>query len=139
MTMDAGIYTYTSYIICLPGENEKDALNTIEYAKKMATPMAMFYLPIPFPKTELWNACKKDGGLREDAKWEDYNAWDAANPVYVNPLIGKEKMQEILSYAYSSYYKNPKVIWRNLKEILLLRQGIKRYWYALKSVKIAAS
>jgi radical SAM superfamily enzyme YgiQ (UPF0313 family) len=134
LSMKLGFYTYASYIICIPDETEKDALNTIKYAKRMGTPIAMFYLPVPFPKTALWYICKEKGILREDAKWEDFNSWDFSNPVYINPLIGKEKMQKLLKYAYYSYYLTPKVIFKNFKEILLFKQDIKKYIYALKGI-----
>jgi radical SAM superfamily enzyme YgiQ (UPF0313 family) len=134
LSMKTGIYTFANYILCLPGETKEDVLNTIRYAKKMATPMALFYLPIPFPKTALWDICKKKGILRENAPWEEFNAWDISNPVYINPLIGKEEMKRLLNYAFTSYYRTPSVILKNLKEIILLRQSIKRYWLALKGM-----
>ena len=74
------------------------------------------------------------GILREEADWEDFNAWDFSNPVYINPLIGKERMQIILKRAYNDYYLNPSVIWANLKEIILLRQDTKKFIYALKGM-----
>ena len=109
-------------------------MNTILYAQEMATPLAMFYLPIPFPKTELWEVCKKEGGLRENADWEDYNSWDFNNPVYINTLIGKEEMQKLLDYAYRIYYRKPSVIYKNIKELLLLRQSPMRFLYGLKAL-----
>ena len=33
------------------------------------------------------------------AKWSDFNAWDFSEPAYINPLIGKEKMQKLLKKA----------------------------------------
>jgi hypothetical protein len=39
------------------------------------------------------------------------------DPIYVNPLIGKEKQKKLQEYAIKSYYLHPKVIWRNLKTI----------------------
>ncbi|MDO8802803.1 MAG: radical SAM protein [Elusimicrobiota bacterium] len=134
LSMSLGFYTYASYILCLPGETEADALNTVRYARELATPIAMFYLPVPFPKTALYDTCREMGGLREGAAWEDFNAWDFSNPVYVNPLIGKERMQEILKGAYSQYYRSPRVIWRNLKELLLFRQDLKKFIYAVKGM-----
>lgn len=134
MTMALGFYTYASYILCLPGETEADALNTVEYARSIGTPIAMFYLPVPYPKTELWDICKEKGILRDGADWKDFNAWDFSNPVYINPLVGKEKMQSILNGAYLRYYSSPAVIWRNAKEVLLLRQDLKKFAYALKGM-----
>ncbi|MCG2725345.1 MAG: B12-binding domain-containing radical SAM protein [Elusimicrobia bacterium] len=134
LTMSLGFYTYASYILCLPNETESDALNTIKYAVNIGTSVAMFYLPVPYPGTELHKICREKGILREDAEWEDFNAWDFSNPVYINPLIGKERMQAILKRAYNRYYINPKVICANLKEILLFRQDIKKFIYALKGI-----
>jgi radical SAM superfamily enzyme YgiQ (UPF0313 family) len=134
LTKSLGFYTYTSYILCLPDETEEDALNTVSYAKELATPIAIFYLPVPFPKSGLHEICRQKGGLRENADWEDYNSWDFTNPVYINPLIGKEKMQKILKDAYSSYYLAPGIIAANLKELALLRQDPRKFVYALKGV-----
>ena len=134
LTMSLGFYTYASYILCLPGETEADALNTVRYARGIGTPIAMFYLPVPYPKTELYEVCRKRGILREDADWGDFNAWDFTNPVYINPLIGKEGMQRILNGAYLSYYSSPAVLWRNLREVLLLRQDLQKFVYAVKGM-----
>jgi len=134
LTMSLGFYTYASYILCLPGETEADALNTVRFAREIGTPIAMFYLPVPYPKTKLYEVCREKGILRTDADWEDFNAWDFSNPVYVNPLIGKERMQRILNRAYSSYYTTPKVLWRNFKEVALLRQDLKKFIYAAKGL-----
>ncbi|MBI4655339.1 MAG: cobalamin B12-binding domain-containing protein [Elusimicrobia bacterium] len=134
MTMALGFYTYASYILCLPGETEADALNTIRRAKDIATPIAMFYLPVPYPKTALYEICRERGMLREDADWEDFNAWDFSNPVYINPLIGKERMQRILRRAFYSYYLTPKVIYKNMIEAVLFRQDIRKFIYAFRGM-----
>lgn len=127
-----GLYVYTCYILCLPGETEEDAMNTVRFARAQGNQMALFYLPVPFPKTELWELCRADGGLRADARWADYNAWDYARPVYVNPRIGRERMREVYRRAYLDFYSNPVVLARNLKELLLLRQHPRKFWLGLK-------
>lgn len=128
-----GLNVYTTYILCLPGETEDDARRTIRYARDLGNHAAMFYLPVPFPKTKLHDICKATGGLREDARWSDYNAWDYTNPVYVNPVIGREKMIGLYNNAYLNFYSNPAVWYRNIKEIMLLRQSPYRYWLGAKS------
>ncbi|MCX5712313.1 MAG: radical SAM protein [Candidatus Omnitrophica bacterium] len=134
MALEAGLNVYTSYIICLPNETESDVNNTIRYARRMGNHMAMFYLPVPFPKTRLYNICKEAGGLREDAVWSDYNAWDYSNPVYINPFLGKINMLRLYKKAYISFYSNPMVWYRNVKDIVLLKQNPYRYWLGLKSL-----
>ena len=132
LCLDLGYYVYTSYIICLPGETKEDTLNTINYAKRMGNHLAIFYLPVPYPKTRLWEICKEMGVLREHARWSDFNSWDFSNPVYINPFIGKENMQKLLKQAYLSFYSNPVVWYRNLKELFFLKQSPFRYWLGAK-------
>lgn len=133
LCLELGFFVYTTYIICLPSETKEDALNTIEYARKMGNHLSMFYLPVPFPKTELEALCRAEGGLRTDVKWRDYNSWDFSNPVYINPLIGKGDMQRLLKTAYIRFYSNPIVIYRNFKEVIQFKQSYKKYIMASKS------
>ncbi len=102
-TKKAGINVLGSFILGLPGEDEEMVMNTIRFAKKLAPETALFYLPIPFPGTKLYEYSKETGGLREDANWKDYIGVDFDNPVYVNPLLGKEKMTELYRLAMSQF------------------------------------
>jgi len=113
----AGIRYLTSFIICLPGETEKMVRNTIEYAKSLRAPMAMFYLPVPYPGTELYRSCQEDGGLRPDANWSDYLAIDFDNPVYVNPNFGVNGMKFWYKRAWIDYYKSHQVWIANIRAI----------------------
>lgn len=131
LALDLGFFVYSNYIICWPGEDEKDALYTIKYAKELATHSALFYLPVPFPKTRLYHLCREDGGLKKDARWSDFNAWNYDNPVYINPKIGKAKMQKLYNYAYKTYFRTPKVLWRNIREIRNF-DAVKKYFYAAR-------
>lgn len=131
LALKLGYFVSANYIICWPRENKKDALNTIKYAKKLATHLALFYLPIPFPKTKLYKLCEEDGGLNKEARWSDFNGYNFDNPVYVNPRVGKKEMQKLYNYAYRTYYITPKVLWRNLKE-LKSKDAFKKYFYATR-------
>lgn len=112
-----GIQVMASYILGLPGETVQDVENTITFAKKLATETALFFLPVPYPGSYLLTQAKEDGGFREDVTWKDYSAVDYSNPVYVNPKIGREKMQGLLAKAFREYYRQPMVIYRNFKKI----------------------
>ena len=112
-----GIQVMASYILGLPGEDENDVETTINFAKKLATETALFFLPVPYPGSYLLEQAKQDGGLKENMSWKDYSCVDYSNPVYVNPKIGKEKMQKLLAKAFDEYYRQPKVIWRNIKKV----------------------
>ncbi len=129
MTRKIGIVTCSTWILGLPKEDEPMVKRTIQFSKKVGTELALFFFPIPYPKTDLELICKNLGGLRNDVEWKDYSAVDYFNPVYVNPLLGKKKMQNLIKYAYLSYYLSPKIIWRNIQTIDSLADVV-RYWRA---------
>lgn len=132
ITRKAGIVTFSTWILGIPGENEEMVKKTIRFSKRLGTELALFFLPVPYPATALIEICRNTGGLREDVKWEDYSAVDFSRPVYINPLIGEEKMKKLLKSAFVSYYTHPKILWRNLAAIDCL-DDIKRYWRGFRA------
>ena len=117
LTIRLGFRVCTMYILGLPRENREDVLKTVELAKKISSHIAFFFLPTPFPKTKLYYDCQKDGGLRKDIKWSDYNMTNFSDPVYINPAFSLEEYKGLINYAYKSYYTCPKVIFRNLSKL----------------------
>lgn len=120
---EAGFNYSTSFIICLPGEDEQMVRNTIDYAKELGAQTATFYLPVPFPGSKLYESCKADDGLRCNASWSDFLAIDFDNPVYVNPIFGIEGMRYWYKRAFIEFYTSPRVWWRNLKSIRNLQDA----------------
>lgn len=126
-TKKAGIDLTCNFILCLPGEDAAMVENTIRFSKQLFADMSLFWLPVPYPGSELAEICKRDGGMRGDAKWEDYISFDFENPVYVNPNFGAKGMREYYRKAYREYYLNARYI---LKMLWKLRtwDGIRRYF-----------
>lgn len=118
MVKNAGLQVIGSFILCLPGEDEQMTLNTIRFAKKQKLDTAVFFLPVPFFGTQLYEICKEEGGLVKDIQWEDFKQWmDQKNPLYINPLIGKNRMVELYNYAMKSFYLSPLFLFRSLLRI----------------------
>ncbi|MCW9033487.1 MAG: B12-binding domain-containing radical SAM protein [Alphaproteobacteria bacterium] len=107
-----------NYMLCLPGETPEMARNTITYAKNLAAPISLFYLPVPFPGSHLFKSCVEDGGMREVDNWADFRTLDLDEPIYINPKIGKEGMKEIYRSAYRSYYSDPRVWAANFQSLM---------------------
>ncbi|MHC5077235.1 MAG: B12-binding domain-containing radical SAM protein, partial [Planctomycetota bacterium] len=126
LTRSIGIRVLASFIICLPGENELMVENTIKYAKEMNPHTALFFLPVPYPGSELYRTCLEDGGIREDYVWEDFLSIDYDNPVYVNPLLGKNLMRYYYRKAYRDFYLSPRV-WLNNLATIKDQHDVKRY------------
>lgn len=126
-----GVRSIGSLILGYPGESEQDVLNTIQYACDLNLDVAVFFIPVPFPGTRLYNDALETGGLKEDIKWSDYIAWlDHSKPIYINPLIG-EKHVKLYNYAFRKFYMRPDYILkqirniRGLDDVLRLLQGFK--------------
>jgi radical SAM superfamily enzyme YgiQ (UPF0313 family) len=127
-----GLYVTSTYMIGLPGEDEKDVLNTVEFAKANPTHIAHFFWPLPYPKTLFFEQCKADGGIMENHRWENFNIY-AKYPVYVNPRLGYEKMRQLQESALRGYYTNWEVILMNLKTITT-PTDVKKYFQAALAV-----
>jgi len=89
---------------------------------------------VPYPGSELYKLCKETGGLRETKNWNEFLSVDFDNPVYINPLIGKERMKYFYKKAYREYYISPSV-WLNSIKSLLWNGGIHRYLRGINAVR----
>ena len=130
LALDLGYHVTATYILGLPGEDEDDVMNTIQLARRLSTHIAHFFLPLPYPKTELFEQCRAEGGLREDFEWRDFSMTNWTRLVYVNPLLGLRKMLDLQRRAIISYYTTPRVIWRNLMSINTM-DDVRKYFSAL--------
>lgn len=117
LALELGYHVTATYILGLPGEDEQDVLNTIALARSLGTHIAHFFLPLPYPETEMFQQCGEDGGLVEHYEWRDFSMTNWQRMVYVNPRLGKERSLELQRQAIIGYYRSPKVIWRNLRTI----------------------
>lgn len=134
MTKREGLQVIGSFILCLPGEDEAMVRNTIRFAKKLRLDTAVFFLPVPFPGTELYEICKREGGLLDNIRWEDYRQWmEQSNPLYINPRIGREKMVNLYNYAVRSFYLSPRTILRAFSRLRSL-SDFKKYITGFRSI-----
>ena len=122
-TRKAGIQIMNNFILGVPGETEAMVERTIQYSLELGGQIALYWLPVPYPGTELWNTAREMGGLRADADWSDFGTMDYKNLVYVNPLLGPDrasaqaKMLDLHSRAYRAFYSSPRTILRNVRTI----------------------
>lgn len=119
-----------SFILGYPKENKEDVLNTIDYACNIGLDVAVFFNPVPYPGTKLYQHAQEDGGLLKDPPdWGDYRAWlDHNNPIYINPLLGdlQVKLYNLACkrfYSRLSYIAGQLSKIRNLSDFRRLCQG----------------
>lgn len=124
-----------SFILGYPKENKEDVLNTIDYACSLGLDVAVFFNPVPYPGTTLYDHAQADGGLLKDPPgWADYRAWlDHNNPIYVNPLLGDLQVQ-LYNLAFKKFYSRPSYIFSQFLKIRTL-SDVKRLCQGFQSIK----
>lgn len=131
----AGIQISASYIIGLPGEDEEDVKRTINFANRLGTNSAMFFIPIPMPHTKMMSDCLKDGGIVGDTEhWESYSTFNLEKPIYINPKIGHKKLVRYYNYAFRRTYTNPRIILKNIFDMRSFTD-VKRNFLGFLAVK----
>lgn len=63
---DAGIFSFAFFIFGYPGETPDSIVRTTNYAIDLDPDFANFYPAVPYPGTELYEKCVKDGLLAND-------------------------------------------------------------------------
>src|SRR3989475_8912357 len=85
---EAGIKTYCAFILGLPGETRKSALDTIDFAMQTLPNGAEFNVLAPYPGTELYETLRAKGVLPDvdwRAPYQDNPAARAAQPSREEP------------------------------------------------------
>ena len=107
-----------------PKETEATIRKTLKELKKIDADYVLFSIANPFPGTDFYNAAKKEGWLF----YGDYVPVDSAKDAIISyPHLSKQRLEYLCSYAYLSYYFNPRYLLRqlfNLKSFSDLRNKL---------------
>ncbi|MBL7206063.1 MAG: radical SAM protein [Candidatus Aenigmarchaeota archaeon] len=107
-----GIRVAAFYILGLPNDTEDSINKTIEYAKKLNTTVAQFFISTPFPGTEFYEKMKKDV-FTDD--WEQFNSF---TPVFKHKNLSCEQLLKLKEKAFVSYYFRPSYLFKFLSSKL---------------------
>ena len=106
------------FILGIPGEDKKDTMNTINFAKDLKLDFAQFYICTPYPGTHLYNIAKKYGKLNiKEGEWEKFNQYGAVEPLFVPSGWTPKELKKYQSLAFRKFYLNFEYIFRRLKKI----------------------
>ncbi|MFO8056571.1 MAG: cobalamin-dependent protein, partial [bacterium] len=99
------IRTDAFYIIGFPGETREQIRETFEFARRMKTDMAYFFVANPLPGTEMYEMAKERGMLRSDFSFENLSYARSAYHQGVFPPGELEKMaaRGFLKYTLRSF------------------------------------
>ncbi len=105
---------------------------TINWAIALNPSLAVFTLATPYPGTEFWKQCIKQGWIKEGA----YSKYDLFHPIIETTKLSLEELSDLLRYAYKRFYiRIRKLAGEYIRELALSREyGLKTY---LKNAMIA--
>jgi len=69
---ELGFKVNSFFMIGYPEEKKADIQNTISYAKSLDIDDAHFFIATPFPGTDMYDICKKDGLIDVDLSWRHF-------------------------------------------------------------------
>jgi len=129
-----GFIIHGCFMIGAPGETEKKAQATVDFAKSLPLDTVQFSGICVYPGTEMYDwAKKKKYLLVEDwADWVDKN--HEQRTILDYPNFSKEKIDEYVDKGLKEFYLRPKQIWNMVKNIKspsdLLRKfyGLKKFF-----------
>jgi len=128
-TKAAGIKTYASFIVGLPGETWNTVKATLQFVKNTRPNGAQFNVAVPYPKTELYEIAKTNGWITENLDWK---AFYQHNSVMRTAQLSPSELDQARKLLYRSLYFNPAWVWENLKFIIRNPEDISvaiRYYY----------
>jgi radical SAM superfamily enzyme YgiQ (UPF0313 family) len=128
-----GIKTHATYMIGNLGETGQTIRKTIDFAKKLNTDVAAFFINTPLPGTQLYEEALRLGYIRPDVDWNDFSPLPKNTPVMTLPGLASEELMSWHRQAIKEYYLRPGFILEKLRrirskvDILNLYNGLKLF------------
>ncbi len=109
----AGLEVRSAFIFGTPGETEDTCQETIDYALKLDSDLAIFNITTPYPGTQLYDWAQHKGRLLTQDWWE----YELGGTIMELDSISNETLRYIYDRAFKTYYNRPKMYWQRLKKI----------------------
>lgn len=105
------ILTRGFFMLGFPEETEEEIKETIDFACSSSLHIGMFYLPIPFKGTELYDMVRN----RIDFRGFSTEDFEYVSSRFNVSRIEYNRLKELQASAYRRFYANPKRWWKILK------------------------
>jgi hopanoid biosynthesis associated radical SAM protein HpnJ len=138
-----GITIHGAFIMGLPGETRETIKETIAYAKMLDLDSIQVSLASPYPGTEFYEQCKKEGWIASDAYIDD----TGHQMCVINyPHLSNAEIFRAVEEFYNKFYFRPKYILRSIGRMIvngeerrkLLKEG-KQYLDYMRKRKESSS
>jgi hopanoid biosynthesis associated radical SAM protein HpnJ len=111
-----GITIHGAFIMGLPGETRETIRNTIDYAKKLDLESIQVSLASPYPGTEFFEQCRREGWLASETFLDDTGHQSC---VISYPHLSNREIFEAVELFYNKFYFRPKYIARSIAKMIV--------------------
>jgi len=118
-----GLEIHGTFIIGLPGETPQTVEETIQWAKEIDPKSLQVSLAAPYPGTEMYQQAIDNGWFDGDPV---VNKDGIQVPALRYPGLSPDQMNELQKQFYGRFYRQPRVIWRFIKEMATDREVLVR-------------
>jgi radical SAM superfamily enzyme YgiQ (UPF0313 family) len=111
LAKEVGISVAISVVVGYPGETVEMLKQTFDFVKKTKPDFVYVCQAIPYPGTELVDILK-------NLNWEvstDWNRFDEQSPVFKNPLLSTEKIDQMRGTFYDDFLSPTYFVQKTLK------------------------
>jgi anaerobic magnesium-protoporphyrin IX monomethyl ester cyclase len=123
----AGLNTHSCWVVGLPGETRESIERTIRFVKEVDTDTIQASAVMPQVGTELYALAIEKGYLRAD-NWSDYAMQGEQTAVMEYPHLSRAEMNAAVNRLLKSFYFQPHVIWRLLRQSWTQPALLSSYW-----------
>jgi radical SAM superfamily enzyme YgiQ (UPF0313 family) len=120
----AGIRSFAFFIYGYPGETIESMRRTTEYALDLDPDFANFYPAVPYPGTELYHKCVRDGLLSS----EDWTRMEYSYYLLSDGELNEESVMAAIRTARRRFFLRPRYVVRHASDIV--RLAVTKHWVA---------
>ena len=110
-----GLSVHGAFIMGLPGETRETIQETIEFAKAMDLNSIQASLASPYPGTEFYDLCKKEGWIATESFLDDTGHQTC---VISYPNLSSKEIFDAVELFYDKFYFRPRYIARSILKML---------------------
>jgi radical SAM superfamily enzyme YgiQ (UPF0313 family) len=114
-TRSAGIDVHGCFVLGYPGESEESMQRTIEFATSLGLHTVQFSAAVPFPGTEFYRQCQRDG-LLVARSWEDWLSGGEQAGVINLAELDRSLVDQYVDLGLKRFYFRPTYMLRFLAE-----------------------
>jgi radical SAM superfamily enzyme YgiQ (UPF0313 family) len=132
-----GITIHGAFIMGLPGETRETIRKTIDYAKQLDLDSIQVSLASPYPGTEFYEQCRREGWIVSESFLDDTGHQSC---VIGYPHLSNQEIFDAVEMFYDKFYFRPKYIARSVLKMIvngderrkLLKEGKQYFEYMRK-------